>query len=129
MLPDPNDSLPGLALVQAMNSLPLFTGALALTTSTLGVIAMSVIGAKSFAASYGIVLYRLGLTACVDSAPSRIVYPSGADLATKSAPMFPPAPGLFSTTTDWPHASVSRCAIRRPVISSEPPGGNGTTSF
>src|SRR5215471_19941008 len=40
--------------------------------------------------------------------------------------MLPPAPGLFSTTTDWPHASVSFCAIRRPAKSSEPPGGNGT---
>ena len=56
-----------------MNSLTLLTGELALTTSTFGVTAISVIGAKSLAASYGIVLYRLGLTACVDSAPSRIV--------------------------------------------------------
>src|SRR6476659_2067535 len=125
MLPDTNESLPGLALVQAMNSLTLFTGALALTTSTFGVIAIRVIGAKSFAASYGIVLYKLGLTACVDSAPSRIVYPSGADLATKSAPMLPPAPGLFSTTTDWPHNSLNFCAMPRPTTSSGPPGGKG----
>src|SRR5689334_4193019 len=43
--------------------------------------------------------------------------------------MLPPAPGLFSTTTLWPHASPSFCAIVRPVVSSGPPGGNGTTSF
>ncbi len=56
-----------------MNSFTFCTGELAFTTSTFGVTAMSVIGAKSFAASYGIFAYRLGLTACVDSAPSRIV--------------------------------------------------------
>ncbi len=43
--------------------------------------------------------------------------------------MLPPAPGLFSTTTGWPQASVSFCATSRPVVSSGPPGGNGTTSF
>ena len=41
--------------------------------------------------------------------------------------MLPPAPGLFSTTTDWPHASESFCAMSRPAMSSDPPGGNGTT--
>ena len=49
------------------------TGSDALTTSTLGVVASSVIGAKSLTASYGMLAYRLGLTACVESAPSRIV--------------------------------------------------------
>ena len=73
LLPEPNASLPGLALAYAMNSFTLLTGDDALTTSTLGVTAISVIGAKSFTASYGIVVYRLGLTACVDSAPIRIV--------------------------------------------------------
>ena len=56
-----------------MNSFAELTGSDALTTSTFGVIATSVIGAKSFTASYGIFAYRLGLTACVDSAPIRIV--------------------------------------------------------
>ncbi len=56
LLPEPNASLPGFAFVYAMNSFTLFTGEFAFTTSTFGVIAMSVIGAKSFAASYGMVL-------------------------------------------------------------------------
>ena len=56
-----------------MSSFTELTGSDELTTSTLGVVASSVIGAKSFTASYGIFAYRLGLTACVDSAPSRMV--------------------------------------------------------
>src|SRR3954468_11282121 len=90
--------------------------------------AMRVIGAKSFWASYGIFAYRLGLTACVDNAPITTVYPSAGDFATKSAPMFPPAPGLFSTTTLCPQRSLNCCASRRPTASSGPPGGNGTIS-
>src|SRR6266481_7828371 len=42
--------------------------------------------------------------------------------------MLPPAPGLFSTTTDWPQTSCRRLLTRRAVISVEPPGVNGTTT-
>src|SRR4029077_14755806 len=42
--------------------------------------------------------------------------------------MLPPAPGLFSTTTDCPHTSCRRLETRRAVISVEPPGVNGTTT-
>src|SRR5471030_1475711 len=45
-----------------------------------------------------------------------------------SAAMLPPAPGLFSITTDWPHTSCRRLLTRRAVISVEPPGVNGTTT-
>src|SRR5436190_20403848 len=44
-----------------------------------------------------------------------------------SAAMLPPAPGLFSTTTVWPHTSCRRLPTRRAVVSVEPPGVNGTT--
>src|SRR6188472_1910240 len=44
-----------------------------------------------------------------------------------SAPMLPPAPGLFSTTTDWFHASWSFCASWRATTSVVPPAANGTT--
>src|SRR4030088_3321935 len=44
-----------------------------------------------------------------------------------SAAMLPPAPGLFSTTTDWPQTSCRRLLTRRAVMSVEPPGVNGTT--
>src|SRR5450432_940828 len=45
-----------------------------------------------------------------------------------SAAILPPAPGLFSITTDWPHTSCRRLLTRRAVISVEPPGVNGTTT-
>src|SRR6476659_2999213 len=44
-----------------------------------------------------------------------------------SPAMLPPAPGLFSITTVWPHTSCRRLPTRRAVISVEPPGVNGTT--
>src|SRR5262249_40520974 len=43
--------------------------------------------------------------------------------------MLPPAPGLFSTTTCWPHISESRAPRMRPMASMPPPGVNGTMSF
>src|SRR5882762_7420453 len=54
------------------------------------------------------------------------VWPSGADLATYSVPTTVPAPGLFSTTTGWPHTSCIFAATRRPMMSVAPPGGKGT---
>src|SRR5215470_16539944 len=44
-----------------------------------------------------------------------------------SAAMLPPAPGLFSITTDWPQTSCRRLPTRRAVVSVEPPGVKGTT--
>src|SRR5688572_21866721 len=46
-----------------------------------------------------------------------------------SAPMLPPAPVLFSTTTGCPHASLSFCPSRRATTSVVPPAANGTTIF
>src|SRR5579862_1807805 len=45
---------------------------------------------------------------------------------TYSLATAPPAPGLFSMTTGWPHASLSFGAISRATISTPPPGANGT---
>jgi hypothetical protein len=45
--------------------------------------------------------------------PMSRVWPSGSDLATKSAPMLPPPPPLFSTITGWPSALESSGAMRR----------------
>src|SRR5690606_19095632 len=57
------------------------------------------------------------------------VYPSGADFATLSVPIFPPAPGLFSTITDCFNESLIICATIRPITSAGPPAGKGTTSL
>src|SRR5258705_653201 len=46
--------------------------------------------------------------------------------ATSSTPMWPPPPGLFSTTTGCPHASCSFGAMMRARMSDAPPGVNGT---
>src|SRR5262245_33885398 len=39
----------------------------------------------------------------------------------------PPAPPMFSTTTDWPRISANRAATRRPPTSIELPGANEIT--
>src|SRR6185295_898208 len=39
--------------------------------------------------------------------------------------MVMPAPGLFSTTIDWPRRGESLSAIARATMSTPPPGGNG----
>jgi hypothetical protein len=55
------------------------------------------------------------------------VAPSGAELATKSAPIWPLAPGRFSTMTGWPQIATSFGSMMRASVSAPPPGGNGTT--
>src|SRR5688572_7471571 len=56
-------------------------------------------------------------------------WPSGALLATKSAPIFPPAPGLLSTITAWPRACCSFAASSRAETSTGPPAAYGTTRW
>src|SRR5712691_2355036 len=57
----------------------------------------------------------------------RRVWPSGADLATKSAPMWPLAPGRFSTTIGCAQIPASFGSMMRASVSAPPPGGKGTT--
>jgi hypothetical protein len=45
-----------------------------------------------------------------------------------SAPMMPPPPALFSTTTVWPSTAPSFSASVRATMSVVPPGAKGTTS-
>src|SRR3954462_14273214 len=58
---------------------------------------------------------------------SSSVVPSGADFATASAPILPPAPVRFSTITGWPSCSDILAATIRPTVSTAPPAANGTT--
>src|SRR5258708_30510342 len=60
--------------------------------------------------------------------PHRIVYPWGADLATASLPIVPPAPPRLSTRICWPRAADHGWASRRGVASTDSPAGKGTTS-
>src|SRR5258706_11289558 len=55
------------------------------------------------------------------------VVPSGFAFATTSAPITPPAPPRFSTTTGCPHSCCSFTPTVRAVMSVPPPGANGTT--
>ena len=64
--------------------------------------------------------------ALVPTVPTSSVYPSGALLATMSAPMLPPAPPRLSMMNDWPSRSDSFCATMRPRMSVVPPAGKGT---
>ena len=57
------------------------------------------------------------------------VCPSGAERATVSAPMFPLAPGLFSTTMGCPRRSESFGPTVRAMMSMPVPGVNGTTTL
>src|SRR5260370_4140470 len=65
--------------------------------------------------------------ACVPTVPTSNVCPSGADLATASAPIAPPAPPRWSITTVALRASPNICARGRATMSVGPPAGNGTT--
>ncbi len=53
------------------------------------------------------------------------VWPSGSAVATMRAPIVPPWPGLFSTTTA-PIETDSFCATSRAITSTGPPAPNGT---
>ena len=58
---------------------------------------------------------------------STTAWPSAAPLATSATPIWPAAPGLFSTTTGWPKRSARCGPMVRAIRSTLPPGGNGTT--
>src|SRR5882762_6037949 len=57
----------------------------------------------------------------------RSVQPSGADFATNSAPIWPLAPGRFSTTIGCAQIPASFGSMMRASVSAPPPGGKGTT--
>lgn len=54
------------------------------------------------------------------------ICPSAGARAIAVSPMIPLAPGLLSTTTDCPQASVSFCAIMRATMSVLAPGEKGS---
>jgi hypothetical protein len=59
--------------------------------------------------------------AWVATAAMPMLKPSGAALATRSAPMLPPPPGRFSMIT-VPRLACTRSASKRAVTSMGPPG-------
>ena len=69
-----------------------------------------------------------GFAAVVETVAMPSTWPSGFALMTSSAPIEPPPPALFSTSTCWPKAPPSFSATMRATMSVVPPGANGTTS-
>ena len=130
-MPEPAEpylSFPGMRFASATSSATLLTGCEGCTTIVTGAIATRAIGVKLRSASYGNFLYRAGLMACVPTVPMSSVRPSGADLATASAPNQPPAPPRLSITTTDLSPSPNICANGRATISVGPPAGKGTIS-
>ena len=122
---EPCVSWPGRARASAISSLTELTGSEGCTTSTFGITATCVIGAKSVSGLYGRFLYRLALIVRPFAAIS-MVYPSPSAFAVASAAMLPLAPARLSTTTGCCSASVSFCATTRAMMSVEPPAANPT---
>ena len=83
--------------------------------------AILLIGEKSVSTSYGVFLMSEGVMVKVFTVTIS-VWPSGGAFATKSVPMLPLAPALFSTTTGWPHLSESFGAMTRARMSIPLPG-------
>src|SRR5687767_13981626 len=100
---------------------------LGLTTSTLGAVAVTVIGVSAAGSKLSLA-NRCWL---IDTGPGKTesrVWPSGAARKTNSAAMFLVAPGLFSTMTVWFQRALSFSARRRGSVSGTEPGPVGATS-
>ena len=70
---------------------------------------------------------KLGTSVVVENKPGAGGTLGSDIVATMSEPNVPPAPGLFSTTTDVPNFSPNFCDKVRAKISVAPPAGKGTT--
>jgi len=77
-------------------------------------------GAKSPTGSQGTLLNRDMFWVKGEVVSS--VLPSAGARATTCVPMLPLAPGLFSTTTGWPHCTSISSPMRRARMSGPVPG-------
>ncbi|MNW01339.1 hypothetical protein D3C71_1969630 [compost metagenome] len=82
---------------------------------------------KSLVTLYGRFFRRSGLIDRGVFGVNRMVYPSGAALATACVPMMAFAPPLFCTTTGVFMMTVNSSAMRRAMVSAMPPALYGTT--
>src|SRR5215470_9292059 len=110
-----------------MNSVSDLASILGDTISTLVLEATNTIGAKAVAVSYGMWAYMNWFITVGPGVPIRITLPLGGLFATSVAPLLPPAPPTFSTSTGWPIRGASFSASRREITSVVPPAANGTT--
>src|SRR5882757_8640477 len=102
-----------------------FDGAI---TSTSGTLPSGVTPAKSFTTSN--VTFGCTAGAMVSALEwTRMVYPSGSALATAEAPMVPPPPVRFSTTTVCPICAETRSKTTRGMTSVALPADSGTITL
>ncbi len=118
---------PGRDFTSATNALKSRAGTEGCITSTKGTLLMPEIATKSRSGLISGLAYTFGDTLYTEFDAISSVCPSGGDLATISPPIMPPAPGRLSTTTGWPSSSLRPGATARALISTLPPGANGTT--
>src|SRR5262245_5656844 len=83
-----------------------------------------VIGVKS-ENSYGSLMWKYGLSAW-PAATMISVYPSAGDFTKACEAITPPAPGRLSMRTDWFQRRETSSPSVRAMMSTAPPGGNGT---
>jgi hypothetical protein len=118
----------GFARARAMNSGNVFTFSSFDTTTTNAPAPTAPIGCRSFNGLYGS-FARIAALVVIEIEVSSSVLPSGIDFATKSVPIVPPAPALFSTMTVCPRRVPSLAASTRAMMSLLAPGVNGTISL
>src|SRR5690606_33215462 len=92
-----------------------------------GLAASMAMGVKLVTASYFSAGCTAALVVKVEDDNMR-TEPSVGARETYSAPMAPPAPGRFSTTTELPSLVERASASTRANVSLLPPGGKGTTN-
>ena len=104
-----------------MNSFIERAGNWGLITTTRPLVATSATGSKLFTGSNGRFFCSAGVVPN-EVATKSSVWPSGGDFATKSAPILPVAPGLFSVGTPTFQRSPSFGPRRRARMSAPVPG-------
>ena len=121
--------MPDFAFASATSSCTDFTGTSAGTTMKNGSLDTNPTGTKSRCALIGALApISIGVTTIVEAAHTNSVYPSGADLATASAPIMVVPPGRASITKLCPSAFDHAFATSRAAFSAPAPGGNGMTT-
>ena len=119
---EPKFSLRGFSFIAATSSGTVFAGSAGLDTSTSCERATMMTPVRSFG-SYWSLEYISGLNTKGVMPPKRIVWPSGAALATSAVPIWVFAPPRFSTTTVCPSVCDMCSAMMRPSWSVGPPAG------
>ena len=113
--------MPGFFFAYSISSLTVFTGSFGVTSSTLVATASPLTGAKAWSQRYGGFGMVMGPSRIEALEPTNSVWPSGAERATYSPAIRPPAPGRFSMMIGWPNTSPMPDCRMRVEMSTLPP--------